>query len=171
MKKLIILSLIVLTPLFILAENQPIKVPDFSKAQKTPILGKLQPFELKTVQGKSVNLTQYEGKVVVVVFFATWCPPCMREVPDLMYVQKQYANDVVVLAISVDEDRQDVMKFMAKAKPNYVVTWYDKNLSKQFGSISSIPTSFIVDRKGQIVDKIMGYEGRPALIKNITKHF
>lgn len=90
------------------------------------------------------------GKVVLVNFFATWCPPCRMEIPELAAVQKKHAGDVAVISLSVDEDAKDVPPFLKKMRAGYPVYMAGKDVVRAFG-VSSIPHNVIYDRKGRQV--------------------
>lgn len=115
-------------------------------------------FSLKSVDGKIVKLSDYKGKVVVVDFWATWCPPCRKGIPDLISIQSEFKNDVVVIGISLDQEKtlKDVENFIKSYGINYPVVYGDEKVSKDYGNIQAIPTSFVIDKKGNIVDKHVG---------------
>lgn len=130
-------------------------------------------FSLKSVDGKTVKLSDYKNKVVLIDFWATWCPPCRRGIPDLIELQKEFKKDFVVLGISVDTDTKgDVPAFVKDYGINYTVVYGDNSTAKLFGGVSGIPTSFLIDKKGNIVDKHVGLVPKETLadgIKNLLK--
>ncbi len=115
-------------------------------------------WQLQNTEGKTVKLSDYKGKIVVLNFWATWCPPCREEIPDLVSLQKQYAaQGVVVLGISMDEGgTAKVASFAKKYGINYPVVMGDEKISEAYGGIQVLPTTFIIDRKGNIVDGLQG---------------
>lgn len=131
-------------------------------------------FSLKGVDGKTVKLSDYKNKVILIDFWATWCPPCRKGIPDLIELQKEYKNDLVVLGISVDSDtKPDVPGFIKNYGINYTVVYGDQATAKLFGGVSGIPTSFLIDKKGNIVDKHVGLVPKETLangIKNLLKN-
>jgi thiol-disulfide isomerase/thioredoxin len=115
-------------------------------------------FSLKTPDGKIVKLSDYKNKIVILDFWATWCPPCRKGIPDLIAIQKEYKNDVVVIGISLDRDNTiaDVVPFIKNYGINYPVVYGNMDVVKAYGGIEAIPTSFILDQKGNIVDTHVG---------------
>jgi peroxiredoxin len=116
-------------------------------------------WELKDVDGKTVKLSDYKGKVVVLDFWATWCPPCRKEIPGFVALQKQYGGQgLVVVGVSLDEDGPAVVKKFMKANAvNYPVVMGTEAVTAAYGGVSSIPTTFVIGRDGTIVSKHVGF--------------
>ena len=121
--------------------------------------------------GVKFDLSKYHGKVLVVNFFATWCPPCMKEAPDLVFLQKKYGDNLQIIAVSVDEDPQALARFVKQLDPPFPIAVFEEGLRQTFGDISGIPTSFIVDKKLNIVEKLVGYHHKDMLILKLKKYF
>ncbi len=123
-----------------------------------PVLGKAPAWKLKDLQGKEVSSADFKGKVVVIDFWATWCPPCRAEIPGYIALQKKYADKgLVILGVSVDEDGAKVVAPFAKAKGiNYKMLLFTDDVVAAFGGIEGIPTTFLIDRDGNIRDKKVG---------------
>lgn len=137
---------------------------NFSLAQDK----KAPEFSLKSVDGKTVKLSDYKNKIVLIDFWATWCPPCRKGIPDLVELQKEYKKDLVILGISVDTDtKADVPDFIKNYGINYTVVYGDQSTAKLFGGVSGIPTSFLIDQKGNIVDKHVGLVPKETLENGI----
>ncbi|MCA2004330.1 MAG: TlpA family protein disulfide reductase [Ignavibacterium sp.] len=115
-------------------------------------------FKLKTLEGKEIKLSDFRGKIVIVDFWATWCPPCRKGIPDLISLQEEYKKDLVVIGISLDQQNtiKDLKPFIENYKINYPVVLGDEKVVKDYGGINAIPTSFIIDQKGNIVDSHIG---------------
>ena len=125
-------------------------------------------FSLKDLSGQTVTLEQYRGKVVLLDFWATWCPPCRMTIPLLIKLQEKYRDDgLVILGISIDDPQQitdkDLRYFIKMNKINYPVLRYNQKVMKDYfeGERVSIPTMFVVDRNGKIRDMIVGYAPDP----------
>lgn len=125
--------------------------------------------QLKSLEGKTIKLSDYKGKVVVLNFWATWCPPCREEIPDLVALQKQYAaRGLVVLGVSMDEGGPaGVASFAKKFEINYPVVMGDEKTSEAYGGIQVLPTTFIIDRKSNVVDGLQGGTDRAGFEEKI----
>ena len=127
-------------------------------------------FVLASTNGSKIKLTDYKGKVVILDFWATWCPPCRKGIPDLIELQKNYKNDLVIIGISVDTDtRNDVIPFMKQYGINYHIVYADNDVVQNYGSIQAIPTSFIIDKEGNIVTSFVGLQRKEAYADVINK--
>ena len=114
-------------------------------------------FTARDLDGREVSNTSLHGKVLIVNFWATWCPPCRAEIPDLIALQEKYRDQVQIIGISEDEAPVETVKrFVADHKMNYPVVMLTPDLEKMFPGISALPTSFIVNRDGRIVQKHVG---------------
>lgn len=115
-------------------------------------------FALQDLEGNTVRLSDYQGKVVFVNFWATWCPPCRAEIPYFVELMNEYKDDFVVLGITVDRE-QDIPKvpgFAEEYSINYPVLYADAQTVGAYGGITSIPTTFVVSKDGYAVGKIVG---------------
>jgi peroxiredoxin len=122
--------------------------------------GTLAPeFTLPDLDGHSVSLSDFRGKVVVVNFWATWCPPCRAEIPDFVRMQARYrARGLEFVGLSVDAGgARDVRPFAEEQGVNYPMLIADERVANSYGGIVGIPTSFVIDRQGKIVKRFVGY--------------
>ncbi len=109
-------------------------------------------WRLKDLEGKSVKLSDFKGKVVILNFWATWCPPCRQEIPDFVALQKQYADKgLVIIGVSLDEGGAPVVKsFVKKMSIQYPVVMGDQETAAAYGGIEVVPTTFVIDKTGRI---------------------
>ncbi|MBU3104527.1 TlpA family protein disulfide reductase [Clostridium gasigenes] len=114
-------------------------------------------FKLKDLNGKDVSLNDFKGKNVLLNFWATWCPPCKAEMPDIEKLYQENKNsDLVILAVNLGEDKQTVKSFIEKNKYNFdILLDSDQDVAIKY-NIVSIPTSFFIDKEGNIVSKKIG---------------
>ena len=111
-------------------------------------------FTLTADNGRTVSVPDFGGKVLVLNFWATWCPPCVAETPSLSSFAAQYAGrGVVVLAVSVDRDEKAYRRFLDKFKPAFMTKREDK-LHAEYGTFM-YPETYIIDAKGKVVEKFV----------------
>ena len=129
---------------------------------------------LADLEGKQVESGKiFKDKIVVLNFWATWCPPCVKEIPDFIKVQSEYEDrDVVFVGISLDRGAGNVAKvktFYADNKMNYLVVMGDaeNEVSKLHGGIRGIPTTFVIGKDGNIASKDVGLLSRAKLLSRI----
>jgi thiol-disulfide isomerase/thioredoxin len=114
-------------------------------------------FAVKGIDGGTVNLAAARGKVVLLNFWATWCGPCRMEVPDLVELQKKYQDRLEVIGLVVDDADEDaVRKFAKRYSINYPVAMATDEMRIQFGGVPALPTSFIINAQGLVVQKHIG---------------
>lgn len=111
------------------------------------------------MDGKDVSSRDFSGDALLITFFTTWCPPCRKEIPSLIKLQKKFeARGFSVIALSMDEKGPKVVvKLMEKESINYPVLMSDSRTEKAFGGITGIPTTFLVDREGKVMKRYPGY--------------
>jgi thiol-disulfide isomerase/thioredoxin len=113
--------------------------------------------EVNDLDGKPISLDEVKGKIVLLNFWATWCGPCRAEIPDLIELQKKYKDQLAIIALATDEDEPaEVKKFAQKAGINYRIGMATDPLREQYGGIPALPTSFIIDAQGRVVQKHIG---------------
>src|SRR5690348_8172936 len=114
-------------------------------------------FQLNTLEGKPLRLGEYKGKVILLNFWATWCGPCRAEIPDLIALQQKYKGQLQIIGLIVDDDDADLIKrVVAKTQINYPVAISSSEVRKQYGGIAALPTSFVLDAQGRVVQKHEG---------------
>jgi thiol-disulfide isomerase/thioredoxin len=116
-------------------------------------------FELPALTGGNQDLARYRGRVLFVNFWATWCAPCRASMPHLESIHHRYADDgLIVLGLSVDEsDPADVRRFAEKLGVRFRIALADEKVLDQYGPIRQIPTTFFINRRGEVVRRTVGY--------------
>lgn len=140
-------------------------------AGSLPKVGPAPSWRLQDLAGKTVSSEDLKGKVVVVDFWATWCPPCREEIPGYIELQKQYGPEgLVIVGISLDQQGPDVVKpFAARYGINYPLVMGDEKVVADFGGVEGIPTTFLIDRNGVIRDRKVGMEPKAEYEAKILK--
>jgi peroxiredoxin len=116
---------------------------------------------LGTVDGKPAKLSDYRGKIVIVNFWASWCNPCVEEFPSMMKLMSQFSKDVVVFAVSEDDNQDDIrafMKAMGLPKPGFEIVWDEKKENMKAWGVEKVPETFLVGRDGKLIRKVLGIE-------------
>lgn len=164
MKRVFMIIFLIIFPLFIASCT---KKDAISLAK----VGSIAPgFTLQDINGKKVSLSDFRDKVVLVKFWATWCPPCRESTPELIAVYNNLKDKgFAILALSVDQGKDAkivVSEFVKEYSIPYIVLLSDRDTAKKYG-ISGIPSSFLIDKTGRIVDKHSGFmHGMSAILEN-----
>jgi len=126
-------------------------------------------FSLQTQSGKVIELAELKGKVVLLNFWATWCPPCRAEIPDFIKVYNSYkSKGFEIIGIALDNEGWfKVAPFIKETKINYPVVLGSEKEVQQYGNFESIPTSFIIDKNGYIAGRQIGLLSKDALEKKL----
>jgi thiol-disulfide isomerase/thioredoxin len=112
------------------------------------------------IKDDKVSILEHPNKIILINFFATWCPPCKAEIPNLVALQKKYNNELLVVSVLLEKDKtnNEIKEFNSNYDVNYIVVndeiSYD--ISKALGSVKSIPTMFLVDKNSKIYQKYVG---------------
>jgi thiol-disulfide isomerase/thioredoxin len=124
---------------------------------------------MKTLDGRTITNKDLKGKVTLVNFWATWCPPCREEIPDLIKLQERYKEHLVIVGVSSDEGPTDVVaRFAADHRMNYPIVMETPQLTKAFPGIYALPTTFIVDSELKMVKKHVG-RLNPSIVELETR--
>ncbi len=127
-------------------------------------------FTFKDINGKNVALSAFKGKVVLLDFWATWCPPCRKEIPGFVELYDRYkAQGFVVLGVSMDDSTSDVKKFMRTLKMNYPILLGNEreDVEKAYGPFPGMPTSFVIARDGKICHQHTGFVAKEEFERQI----
>lgn len=142
--------------------------PPAEKIRPSP----LPEFNLPDLSGHQHNISEWQGKILVINFWATWCPPCRKEIPDFVALQQQYADKSVQFIGIALEDKEPVAEYIAAAKVNYPILLGGDNgiaLARQLGNnVDAVPYTLIVDRQGQIIHRHPGEFSKEQLVEIIT---
>jgi peroxiredoxin len=133
--------------------SKPVPLPPSSiKRTAAPV------FQIKDLQGNPFSSDQLRGKIVVINFWAAWCPPCVREVRDLSDLSAEFrSKGVEILGIGLDEEGAPVIRpFVEREAPGYPILVASTDFTNQFGGIDAIPSTFIIDRDWHLVNRFTG---------------
>ncbi len=128
-------------------------------------------FELKSLDGKQVRLSDFRGKAVLLNFWATWCAPCKIEMPWFVDLQKQYASQgLQVIGVAMDDSGEEaIAKFAKEMGVNYPVLIGKESVGDAYGGVEFLPTTFFIDRQGKVVDRVFGLVGHSDMEDNVKK--
>lgn len=125
-------------------------------------------FKVVTTAGKQLSLASLKGQVVVLDFFATWCPPCRDSIPHLMDLNRRYGKQgLQVVGMSMDEEGEEVVRdFVSDKRVTYPVALISDQIASSYG-VRSIPTMYVINKKGVLVERIMGFN--PVIGQNLEQ--
>ncbi len=126
----------------------------YAPPQRVVVAGEqAPPFTVRTENGETISIPNFGGKLLILNFWASWCPPCVEETPSMSQFAKDYAGKgVVVLGVSVNTSDQAYRSFLQRYKPNFL-TVRDQQIHRDYGTFM-YPETYIIDSKGKVVQKI-----------------
>lgn len=169
--KVVALFAVIFTLFFTGCESKPQKAQVIEETSNEGIskVEKTKTYTLKTTEGKSITFEasngvllskELNGKMVLINFWATWCPPCVKEMPMFVELQKKYKDDFVIIGVlfEEDKDKEELATFMKKHNINFPITVDSQNfeLAKNFGDVKKIPESFLYSKEGFFLEKFTG---------------
>lgn len=140
------------------SETVPSATPGAAPVASLRTAERLPSFTVADLNGQEISSVTLKGKVALVDFWATWCPPCRKEIPHFnkLYAEHRHKG-LIVLGLALDDNVAEVRTFMRRQPIDYPVALASTELQQQFGRIEVYPTAFLVDREGRIVKKFLGY--------------
>jgi thiol-disulfide isomerase/thioredoxin len=118
----------------------------------------MPPFLVNDLDGRVLSTAEFRGKVVILNFWATWCPPCREEIPEMIALADRYKDRLQIIGISEDDDAtpEEVRDFARNEKINYPIVMGSAGISAEYGGVPALPTSFLVNTDGRVVAKHVG---------------
>jgi thiol-disulfide isomerase/thioredoxin len=137
------------------------------QAQSTPA----PDFALQSLDGKTMHLSDFRGKAVLLNFWATWCGPCKIEMPWFVDLQKEYGSQgLQIVGVAMDDaSKEDIAKFAKDMGVNYPILIGKESVGDEYGGVPALPESFLIARDGKIVDKIIGLRGKAEIEDAVKK--
>jgi len=145
--------------------------PGFNLISEAEERSKAPEFNLEDFNGKYKSLSEFKGKVVLLNFWAMWCPPCRVELPELSEMYTRYKDKgVVIIGINLDEGRdKDVKHFLSDRKITLPVLHGTRKIVEAYGNFFGIPTSFLIDKNGYMSKSFPGYQPKETIEAEIKK--
>jgi thiol-disulfide isomerase/thioredoxin len=126
------------------------------------------PLDAKDIFGNPVTKDDWAGKVVMVNFWATWCPPCRYEIPELLELKQEYGDKLLIIGISEDDDGpDDVIKFALSKNMSYPIVMATREIVRGYGGVPALPTTFLINTEGRVVTKHSGIYPKDAYDQEI----
>ncbi len=128
-------------------------------------------FSLEALDGKTMRLSDFRGKAVLLNFWATWCGPCKIEMPWFVDLQKEYGSQgLQIVGVAMDDgSKEDIAKFAKDMGVNYPILIGKETVGDEYGGVPALPESFVIARDGKIMDKIVGLRGKAEIEDSIKK--
>jgi cytochrome c biogenesis protein CcmG/thiol:disulfide interchange protein DsbE len=128
-------------------------------------------FALAALDGKTLRLSDYRGKAVLLNFWATWCEPCKIEMPWFVDLQKKYESQgLQVIGVAMDDvPTKEIAEFAQKMAVNYPIVIGKEEVGTQYGGVQYLPSTFYIGRDGKILDRVFGLVSRSEIESNVQK--
>lgn len=164
-------TLVWLGPVLFIAARVVGQIVSLANASSATAAELAPPFQVKTLDGRLVSDDQLRGRVVLINFWATWCPPCRAEMPGFESVYERHADsEFVVLGVAMDASgNDDVQRFLAERHITYPVAMANGSMVRNFGGVSLLPSSFLIDRRGRIRNQVQGVYDAATLERQVEE--
>ena len=128
-------------------------------------------FQLQTLDGKNMKLSDFRGKAILLNFWATWCGPCKIEMPWFVELQKQYGPEgLQIVGVAMDDSStEDITKFVKEMGVNYPILLGKESVGQSYGGVGVLPTTFFIDRDGKLVAREFGLQSRSVFVDHIKQ--
>ncbi len=136
------------------------------------VRGQVAPdFQLQTIDGKNMKLSDFRGKAILLNFWATWCGPCKIEMPWFVELQKQYGPEgLQIVGVAMDDSStEDITKFVKEMGVNYPILLGKESVGQSYGGVGVLPTTFFIDRDGKFVAREFGLQSRSVFVDHIKQ--
>lgn len=165
MKKIVIvlITLVAIAVVFWAVSSIRItKAPEVVEAPKKPSFKPAPDFTLIDIFGSEKRLSDFRGKVIILDFWATWCPPCRAEIPHFIELYNEYKDDgVEIIGVTMDWNAsRQAAPFVRENGINYTILIGKQEVADLYGGVISIPTTFLIDREGGLRKKYIGYKDK-----------
>ncbi len=128
------------------------------RAATSQAVERMPDFKVREVGGREISSATLKGKVAIIDFWATWCPPCRKEIPHFNRLYAKYRDQgLMIIGLALDEDEAAVKRFSRRLAIRYPVALASKEVQQLFGGIEVYPTAFLVSREGEVIKKYLGY--------------
>ena len=168
----IIIVAMVVSVMLIAGVYKSRRSPDGISATGPNMTGQQAPdFALQSLDGKTVHLSDFRGKAVVLNFWATWCQPCKIEMPWFAELQKQYGpQGLQIVGVAMDDaSPKDIGEFAHDLGVNYPILVGKEEVGNAYGGVQFLPATFYIGRDGKVVDKVFGLKGRGEIENSLKK--
>ena len=127
-------------------------------------------FTLTSLDGKKITLSAFKGKVVILDFWATWCPPYRAEIPGFVEIYNKYnSSGLVIIGVALDTPEK-VRAFVKSNKITYPVVIGNNDLANLYGGIQGMPTTFVIDKNGKVLTTHVGYVDKAVFVKEFNEN-
>lgn len=146
--------------------------PAPTEASSNALMGRPAPdFTLKSLEGKTVHLSDYRGRAVVLNFWATWCAPCKIEMPWFVELQKEYGpQGLQLVGVAMDDaSPKDIAEFAKEMGVNYPILVGKETVGQAYGGVPFMPETFYIDRNGKIIENSFGLKSKSEIEDGMKK--